>query len=159
MAHTHSTIYACRNCGADMQLTTTPGGEPCYECINRACQFTAMVGAECSMNLKPQPEPTPPSTPAACAGGLLPIVNELCAVVSLQSVVDTTPAARKAAYHLAGGLDIRQMGTSFLVPSGTRAGLVHCVTGDTCSCEAGRSGKACWHREAVHQAMAGKVAA
>lgn len=45
-----------------MLPSRTPGGEACYECQNRGCQFVAMVGAECSMIAKPTP---PPATPAA----------------------------------------------------------------------------------------------
>jgi hypothetical protein len=73
-----------------------------------------------------EPEPTPPAAPAA-----LPV-----------------RARDKAAYHLAGGLDIRRMGAAYLVPSGTRAGVIHRVQSGVCSCEARTR---CWHIEAVEQ--------
>jgi hypothetical protein len=104
------------------------GGGLYYACQNQACQWACEV--DCVEALGIKDEPTPPAT----------------------------PAARKAAYHLAGGLDIRPMGTGYLVPSGTRAGVIHRVEGNTCSCEAGQSGKLCWHREAVRQAMTRRAA-
>ena len=61
-------------------------------------------------------------------------------------------ADAKAAWHLAGGLDIRRRADgAYLVPSGTRTNVIHVVSadGDTCSCEA--SGH-CWHLSAVAQA-------
>ena len=61
-------------------------------------------------------------------------------------------AERKALYHVAGGLDIRQAEDgSYLVPSGTRGGVIHQVSADgaTCSCEAGQAGRICWHTYAV----------
>ena len=58
-------------------------------------------------------------------------------------------AAAKAAYHLAGGLDIRAWDNAYLVPSGTRGGIVHRVADGVCSCEAGRAGRPCWHIAAV----------
>ena len=33
----------CRHCGSPMAFTLTPGSEPCYECSNRGCQWTAMA--------------------------------------------------------------------------------------------------------------------
>lgn len=63
----------------------------------------------------------------------------------------STPAARKAAYQLAQGLRVIAHAGGFLVPSGTRAGVVHFVSADgTCSCEARG---ACWHQAAVAQPM------
>jgi hypothetical protein len=63
-------------------------------------------------------------------------------------------AARKAAYHLAGGLDIRRAPDgAYLVPSGTRGGVIHRVSADgqACSCE---STGHCWHLSAVAQVEA-----
>lgn len=88
---------------------------------------------------------------------------ELVAVAELaQAAADAKRAAsveraqRKAAYHLAGGLDIcRAPDGSYLVPSGTRAaaGVVHRVSADGlhCSCEAVGH---CWHLSAVAQVEA-----
>lgn len=63
----------------------------------------------------------------------------------------TERARNKAAYHLAGGLDIRFLNDgSALVPSGTRGGTIHRVSSSgQCSCEAGQAGKVCWHTAAV----------
>ncbi len=33
----------CQYCHAPMFATTTPAGEDCYECSNRACQWVAMA--------------------------------------------------------------------------------------------------------------------
>jgi hypothetical protein len=72
--------------------------------------------------------------------------------VAMKRAASVARAQRKAAYHLAGGLDIRRAADgSYLVPSGTRGGVIHNVSSDgqVCSCEA--SGP-CWHLEAVAQA-------
>lgn len=82
----------------------------------------------------PQPEPTPPAAPAARTAG--------------------DRARDKAAYHLAQGLKIVQMGAAALVPSGTRGGVIHRVQDGVCSCEAGQNGKLCWHVFAVELASA-----
>lgn len=68
-------------------------------------------------------------------------------------------AADKAAYHLAGGLEIRTVGRAYLVPSGTRGGVIHRVVDGQCSCEAGQAHKPCWHTAAVDQAAAMLAAA
>ena len=62
-----------------------------------------------------------------------------------------TPAGRKAQYHLGRGLDVVRGAAGWLIPSGSRAGVVHFVSdAGNCSCEAARAGKACWHQEAAH---------
>jgi hypothetical protein len=33
----------CRHCGSPIASTLTPGGEQCYECSNRGCQWTGMA--------------------------------------------------------------------------------------------------------------------
>lgn len=58
-------------------------------------------------------------------------------------------AADKAVWHLAGGLVIRRIGAAYLVPSGTRGGVIHRVEDGICSCEAGQHGRPCWHVEAA----------
>jgi hypothetical protein len=55
-------------------------------------------------------------------------------------------ALNKAAFYLHQGVEIIPTTGGFLVPSGTRGGVVHRVsTVHGCSCEAGANGKACWH--------------
>lgn len=55
-------------------------------------------------------------------------------------------ALNKAAFYLHQGIEIVPTTGGFLVPSGTRGGVVHRVsTVNGCSCEAGANGKACWH--------------
>jgi hypothetical protein len=82
----------------------------------------------------PEPEPEPPAPMSA--------------------------ADRKAAYHLAGGLEIRPFNDGYLVPSGTRSGLIHFVNADRrCSCEAGQHDRPCWHVSAVKQSAGRKLAA
>lgn len=58
-------------------------------------------------------------------------------------------ARSKAEYHLAGGLEVRRVGSALLVPSGTRGGVIHRVAGARCSCEAGQSNRLCWHLTAA----------
>ena len=121
-----------------MMQYATPAGEACYECCNRACQFTAMVGCECAMNIAPEPTPAP--TP----------------------IVRRTPAERaadKAAYHLAQGLKVITYRGVYLVPSGSRANFIHRVTKGRCSCEASQNGHMCWHVAAVELIEAEQVAA
>jgi hypothetical protein len=57
-------------------------------------------------------------------------------------------ALNKAQYHLAvGHLPIVPTVSGFLVPSGTRAGVIHRVStaNGTCDCEAGSNSRYCWH--------------
>lgn len=55
-------------------------------------------------------------------------------------------ATNKAVWHLSRGLDVIETHGGFLVPSGTRAGMVHRVSiKNGCSCEAAAGGKPCWH--------------
>lgn len=59
-------------------------------------------------------------------------------------------ARAKAEYHLAGGLEIRTARDgAYLVPSGSRGGVIHQVRDGVCSCEAGSAARPCWHVEAV----------
>jgi len=59
-------------------------------------------------------------------------------------------AINKALWNLDNGIEIRSTFGGFLMPSGTRAGVIHRVsTVHGCSCEAARSGKACWHASAL----------
>ena len=63
-------------------------------------------------------------------------------------------ALNKAEYNLWLGLSVVTTANGYLVPSGSRDSVIHRVIvhaspdGDTdfkCSCEAGQSGKGCWH--------------
>lgn len=59
-------------------------------------------------------------------------------------------ALNKAALALHQGLEITPTAGGFLIPSGTRGGVVHRVsTLYGCSCEAGRKGQACWHSASI----------
>jgi hypothetical protein len=61
-------------------------------------------------------------------------------------------AVNKALYQLAIGVRPLYSAGAWLVPSGTRAGVVHRITLDgVCSCEAGQHGRPCWHVEAIMQ--------
>lgn len=60
-----------------------------------------------------------------------------------------TAAQRKAAYNAAQGVKAVRGGGGWLVPSATR-NVVHFVSDSgICSCEAGASGKPCWHLSLV----------
>jgi hypothetical protein len=121
-----------------MAYATTPAGELSYECTNRACQFVAMVGCECSMNVAPEPTPAP--TP-----------------ITVRTAAQR--ASDKAAYFIGQGLRIVENRGSFLVPSGTRTALVHRVQNGKCSCEASQNGRDCWHVAAVELVMSDELAA
>lgn len=64
--------------------------------------------------------------------------------------ISRVKALRKARYHLGCGVTIVPTSTGFLLPSGTRANVVHEVSfmGD-CSCEAGQADRGCWHTAAI----------
>jgi hypothetical protein len=72
---------------------------------------------------------------------------------------EPTAAERKAAWQASQGVAARPFKGGHLVPSGTRAGVVHFVTSEGCSCEAGRNGRRCWHQALVEQQTATKAAA
>jgi len=62
----------------------------------------------------------------------------------------TERAINKALWNLDGGIEIRSTYGGFLMPSGTRAGVIHRVsTVQGCSCEAARAGRVCWHASAL----------
>ena len=62
-------------------------------------------------------------------------------------------ALNKAQYHMTvGDLPIVPTVSGFLVPSGTRAGVIHRVStadGFKCDCEAGANSRNCWHAEVI----------
>lgn len=59
-------------------------------------------------------------------------------------------AFNKAGLHLHQGLTLTPTTGGVLVPSGTRAGIVHRVSNaHGCGCEAGQNGQMCWHAALV----------
>ena len=60
-------------------------------------------------------------------------------------------ALNKAQYHMTiGELPIVPTISGFLLPSGTRAGVIHRVsTVHGCDCEAGRAARHCWHAQVI----------
>lgn len=59
-------------------------------------------------------------------------------------------AVNKAELQLLHGATITPTSNGFLLPSGTRGGIVHRVHNVSgCDCEAGRSGRTCWHALAL----------
>jgi hypothetical protein len=70
---------------------------------------------------------------------------------------EPTAAERKAAWQASQGVVARPFKGGHLVPSGSRAGIVHYVSAEgQCSCEARG---ACWHQALVEQQTATKAAA
>lgn len=59
----------------------------------------------------------------------------------------------KAQYHHLAGVRPRSSGRAWLIPSGTRPGLVHrvaLVEGiHLCDCEASNNGRSCWHTRLI----------
>ena len=59
-------------------------------------------------------------------------------------------AINKALWNLQNGIEIRTTTGAFLMPSGTRAGVIHRVShAFGCNCEAAGKGYTCWHMQAV----------
>lgn len=59
-------------------------------------------------------------------------------------------ALNKAIWHLSTGLEVVPTTGGYLVPSGTRGGVIHRVSTDHgCSCEAGIAGVQCWHQACI----------
>lgn len=59
-------------------------------------------------------------------------------------------AINKAIYHLETGIQVVPTTGGYLVPSGTRAGVIHRVSETHgCNCEAAQAGRQCWHQAAV----------
>lgn len=59
-------------------------------------------------------------------------------------------AINKALWHLQSGLEIRSTCGGFLMPSGTRAGVIHRISHTFgCNCEASAKGLICWHSAAI----------
>lgn len=63
-------------------------------------------------------------------------------------------ALNKAIHHLQCGTSIIETTGGYLVPSGTRSGVIHRVSEQHgCNCEAGSNGRTCWHQSAVEIIM------
>jgi hypothetical protein len=77
----------------------------------------------------------------------------------LAAPVEPDAQQRKAAWYAARGVAAERFSTGHLVPSGTRAGVVHYVSAEGCSCEAGRNGRRCWHVALVSMQASTKAAA
>ncbi len=59
-------------------------------------------------------------------------------------------AINKGLWNLQSGLEIRATTGGFLMPSGTRAGVIHRVSHTFgCNCEAAAKGNICWHSAAI----------
>jgi hypothetical protein len=59
-------------------------------------------------------------------------------------------ALNKALWNLQSGIEIRSTTGAFLIPSGTRAGVIHRISHTFgCNCEAAAKGNVCWHASAI----------
>jgi hypothetical protein len=59
-------------------------------------------------------------------------------------------ALNKGLWNLQAGLEIRSTTNGFLMPSGTRAGVIHRISHTFgCNCEAAAKGHVCWHASAI----------
>lgn len=59
-------------------------------------------------------------------------------------------ALNKALWNLQAGLEIRATCGGFLMPSGTRANVIHRISHTFgCNCEAAGKGHICWHASAI----------
>jgi hypothetical protein len=71
-------------------------------------------------------------------------------LVDLASDASHERALNKAIWHLQSGLEIRSTTAGFLMPSGTRAGVIHRISHTFgCNCEAAAKGNVCWHASAI----------
>lgn len=76
---------------------------------------------------------------------LAEIAAELSKIAGIVGDTANERALNKAAFYLAAGVEVLLSAGDFLIPSGSRAGLVHRISGAGCNCEAGRHGRSCWH--------------
>jgi hypothetical protein len=59
-------------------------------------------------------------------------------------------ALNKALWHLQSGIEVRSTAGAFLIPSGTRSGVIHRISHTLgCTCEAAAKGNVCWHASAI----------
>jgi hypothetical protein len=71
-------------------------------------------------------------------------------LIDLASDASHERALNKALWHLQSNLEIRQTTGAFLIPSGTRAGIIHRVSHTFgCDCQAAARGVICWHASAI----------
>lgn len=76
--------------------------------------------------------------------------NELATIAQNAGDQAGANALNKAINHLLNGLTITPTVGGFLVPSGTRGGVIHRVsTVYGCNCEAAHKGRQCWHAAAI----------
>lgn len=85
---------------------------------------------------------------------ILPSVEQLdqaaAHLIDLASDASHERALNKALWNLQAGLEIRSTTGGFLMPSGTRAGVIHRIsTVFGCNCEAAAKGHVCWHASAI----------
>lgn len=71
-------------------------------------------------------------------------------LVNLASDASHERALNKALWHLQSAIEIRQTSGAFLMPSGTRAGVIHRISHTFgCDCQAAARGVVCWHSAAI----------
>jgi hypothetical protein len=71
-------------------------------------------------------------------------------LVNLASDASHERALNKGLWNLQSGLEIRATTNGFLLPSGTRAGVIHRISHTFgCNCEAAAKGNICWHSAAI----------
>ena len=58
-------------------------------------------------------------------------------------------AINKALWQLHSGLEVHSTCGGFLIPSNTRAGIIHRVSLHGCNCEAALKGSSCWHASVI----------
>jgi hypothetical protein len=59
-------------------------------------------------------------------------------------------AINKGLWNLQSGIEIRTTTNGFLIPSGTRAGVIHRISNVFgCDCQAAARGHICWHSAAI----------
>jgi hypothetical protein len=145
-----SQVFACRWCQGDVALTTEPGGDLVYTCVNPTCGHSCMVDVVEGLALKDDAdllkatsEPAPLSVRIAAARAVY---------LAPQDAAD-----RKALYYRSQGVAPVAQAGGWLVPSGSRASVVHFISAEgVCSCEAS---KRCWHQALVELVSAAPVAA
>lgn len=71
-------------------------------------------------------------------------------LINLAADASHERALNKALWNLQAGLEIRSTTGGFLMPSGTRAGVIHRISHTFgCNCEAAAKGNVCWHSAAI----------
>jgi hypothetical protein len=76
----------------------------------------------------------------------LAALDAAAATLIEQANVSQQRALNKALWHLQSGIEIRTTSGAFLIPSGTRNGVIHRIShAFGCNCEASGKGLSCWH--------------